>query len=152
MRLMLRYMAYAAGAVLIAAPMLARAQDSTGSGGPPQGGGHGRPGMGGGRLGDRQDDLLFRGITLTSVQRDSIAKLNAAQHSAMGQILNAHPDGGPPDSATRAQFQALRTQHRTDLRAVLTPDQQQTFDQNVAQMRSRMEQRMRGGGAEGGNP
>jgi len=151
MRLMTRYMLWVAGAVLIAAPMT-RAQDSTGAGNPPQGGGHWRGGMGGGRMGDRQDDMLFRGITLTSTQRDSIAKLNAAQHSAMGQMLNSHPDGSPPDSATRAQFQALRTQHHSDLRAVLTPDQQKIFDQNLADMRSHMEQRMRGSGSPGGNP
>jgi Spy/CpxP family protein refolding chaperone len=148
MRLMTRYMLSAAGAVLIAAPM-AHAQDSTGSGSPR---GHWQGEMGGGPMGERGDDMLFRGINLTSAQRDSIAKLNAAHYRAMGQLLDSHSAGTPPDSATRAQFHALRTQHRSDLRAVLTPDQQQIFDQNLATRRPRTEQRIRGGGGQGGNP
>jgi Spy/CpxP family protein refolding chaperone len=43
--------------------------------------------------------------------------------------------------AGREQMQTLMQQQRTEIRALLTPEQQQTFDRNAQQMRDRMEKR-----------
>jgi len=43
----------------------------------------------------------------------------------------------PPDSATREKVRALFRHELDDFRAVLTADQQSTFDRNVEAMRAR---------------
>jgi Spy/CpxP family protein refolding chaperone len=47
-------------------------------------------------------------------------------------------------SSSRGQMRELMQKQTNDLRSVLTPDQQKTFDKNLEDMRSRMQQ-MRGG-------
>jgi hypothetical protein len=103
-------------------------------------------------MGDRTH-MLFRGITLSGTQRDSIQKLDAANDAATQQLWQSHPGDTAPDSTTRAQFRALRTDHLNSLRGVLTTDQQPTFDKNLADMQSEMRSRMQHGmGGAGGPP
>ncbi|MFL5560429.1 MAG: Spy/CpxP family protein refolding chaperone [Gemmatimonadaceae bacterium] len=47
---------------------------------------------------------------------------------------------------TRQQAQALRSQESAEIRAILTPEQQKTFDANVAQMKARGDQARKGHG------
>jgi len=49
-------------------------------------------------------------------------------------------------ASTRQQAQALRAQESADIRAILTPDQQKTFDANIAQMKARGDQGRKGHG------
>ncbi len=113
------------------------------------------------RLGIR---ALFRGVNLTAQQRDQVKAINQkyaeqakpireAMRPAMQEMRDARQKGD--QNAARAvfertkpqreQLQQLRQQELKEVRAVLTPDQQKTFDQNVAQLRQRMEQwRQRG--------
>jgi Spy/CpxP family protein refolding chaperone len=49
-------------------------------------------------------------------------------------------------ASTRQQAQALRSQESAEIRAILTPDQQKTFDANVAQMKTRGEHGRKGHG------
>jgi hypothetical protein len=49
-----------------------------------------------------------------------------------------------PDSATRAKLRALFGNQDEEIRALLTPDQQKVWDQNVTEMRNRMQQRAPG--------
>jgi Spy/CpxP family protein refolding chaperone len=49
-------------------------------------------------------------------------------------------------ASSRQQAQALRSQEAAEIRAVLTPDQQKTFDANVAQMKARGEHGRKGHG------
>lgn len=108
-----------------------------------QGGGQ-RSGMrsGGGRM--NMMSRLLQGIDLTSEQRakiDSISEAFRAQMPAM-------TPGQRPDSAARAARREAMQKETDAIRAVLTPDQQKTFDKNVEEMRSRMGRR--GGGGPGG--
>jgi Spy/CpxP family protein refolding chaperone len=57
--------------------------------------------------------------------------------------MPAFTPGSPPDSSARAQRRELMQKETADIRAVLTPDQQKTFDKNLEDMRSRMGRRGR---------
>lgn len=97
-----------------------------------QGGGGG---MGGGMAGGRMDPAqmatrtsgrLMTGITLSATQSDSVKAIDtrfaASTKDAMG------------GSDMRTKLTEMRTKQQADLRAVLTSDQQATFDKNVADM------------------
>jgi hypothetical protein len=45
--------------------------------------------------------------------------------------------GSPPDSAMREKIRDLFRRLRDDIRAALTPDQQQIFDRHAEEMRAR---------------
>ena len=88
----------------------------------------------GGGFAARRMQRLLEGITLTPEQQakvDSIEARYAPQRPAF-------TPGAMPDSATRAKLQDLNQKENAEIRAVLTADQQKTFDANVEQMRSRM--------------
>ena len=104
---------------------------------------------------------LFRDITLTQTQRDQMKTVNekyrtqfqTIRESLKPDLKAAHDARQRGDTAAaRAAFertksgrdraQALMQQQRTEIRALLTPEQQQTFDKNIAQMKERMDKRM----------
>jgi len=98
----------------------------------------GRGGMRGeGR--ERMEAMLFNGITLSAAQQSQIDSIRA-RHRADTQGLD--PRNNPDDR--QKMMQSMQSQ-MTEIRAVLTPDQQVVFDQNMQQMRDRRGQR--GGGA-----
>jgi Spy/CpxP family protein refolding chaperone len=110
------------------------------AGGMGDGGGRGgrRGGMGGeGR--QRMDAMLFNGITLTADQQAQVDSIRA-RHRADAQGLD--PRNNPDDR--QKMMQSMQTQ-MSEIRAVLTADQQAVFDQNVQQMRARRGQRDGGG-------
>jgi len=92
---------------------------------PMRGGGPGGPG--------RRIELLFKDITLTPPQQAKVDSIEARYRSERPSFT----PGTPPDSATRDKIRALFQRERDDLRAVLTPDQQKTFDRNLEAMRQR---------------
>ena len=110
-----------------ARPMIASAQDAGGA-------------QGGGGRGGRMMAALFEGITLTDAERKSVDSIRTVYQSQMQQARS---------SGDRSQMRDLQQKQNGDFRNVLTPDQQTTFDKNLATMRSRM-QGTRGGGAAGG--
>lgn len=77
----------------------------------------------------RSTDRLMTGITLSATQSDSVKAINARFVTDVKAAM-----GG---SDMRAKMTELRTKQRADLRALLTPDQQAVFDQNVAAMPAR---------------
>jgi Spy/CpxP family protein refolding chaperone len=83
---------------------------------------------------------LLQGITLTSVQQAKVDSITAKYRAQMPPFT----PGSPPDSATRAKMRALFGNQDEEIRAVLTPDQQKVWDQNVTEMRNRMQQRAPG--------
>ena len=106
---------------------------------PPEGG------RGGGRGQAMMQNMLFEGITLTDAQKAKVDSIRAAsREKMMAERGNA---GGPPDSATMAARRERMQAERTALRAVLTADQQATFDKNVLAMEERMRTMRRGAGA-----
>jgi len=82
-------------------------------------------------------EILFKDITLTPAQQ---TKIDSIQSHYREQMPSFTP-GSPPDSATRERVRAIFRHELDDFRAVLTSDQQSTFDRNVEAMRAR-----RGGG------
>lgn len=103
----------------------------------------GMGGMRGGRRdgmrGERMEAMLFNGITLTTTQQAQVDSIRA-RHRADMQGLD--PRNNPDDR--QKMMQSMQAQ-MSELRAVLTPDQQAVFDQNVQQMRARRGQRDCGG-------
>jgi Spy/CpxP family protein refolding chaperone len=85
----------------------------------------------------RRMEILFKDITLTPAQQ---TKIDSIQAHYREQMPSFRP-GSPPDSATRERVRAVFRHELDDFRAVLTPDQQSTFDRNLEAMRAR-----RGGG------
>jgi len=92
--------------------------------------GGGQPGQGRGR----QMEMLMQGITLTDAQKASVDSIVQAYRAQMP----ATTPGQPPDSATRAKRMEVMQKQITDVRAVLTKEQQVTFDKNVETMRQNM--------------
>lgn len=91
-------------------------------------------GGGGGDRGSRMMAALFQGITLTDAQQKQVDSIRTAYRP---QMQSAGQD--------RGARRELMQKESADFRTVLTPDQQTTFDKNIADMRSRM-------GSRGGAP
>lgn len=123
-------------AATVALPVIAQAQPPAGQS---MGGGPGGGGGGGGRM----MASLFDGITLSDAQRKSVDSIRTAYQPQMQQLRSQGPDG-------RGQMRDLMHKETGDFRSILTPDQQTTFDKNLAAMQARMQQG--GGRPGGGNP
>ena len=137
-RTQVRFVVTSAVAVLAAAaalPVVAYAQAPAG-----QGMGAG-PGGGGGRM----MAAMFEGITLSDVQKKSVDSIRTSYQPQMAQLRSQLP-------GSRPQMHDLMQKETADFRNVLTPDQQTTFDKNVAAMRERMQQGKGAGSAGGGSP
>ena len=98
-------------------------------------GGPGGPGRGGAR----QMEMLMEGITLTEVQKTKVDSIVQAYRAQMP----AFTPGQPPDSAARAKRMEVMQQQNVAIRALLTTEQQTTFDKNVETMRQNMGNRRR---------
>lgn len=109
-------------------------------------GGPGGPGGPPGPRGfGRAEQALLRGITLGTDQQQRVDSIRA-RYRAQAEQMRQEGGGGDRD-AMRAQMRTQMEKQQAEIRAVLTPDQQAQFDQNVAEMRSRMQQGGRPGGA-----
>ena len=107
---------------------------------PQQGQGQGEMRRGGGMGG-----LLLKDINLTDAQKAQVKTIRekyAPQQLELRKAVQA--TGGPPDEATRAKIADLQSKQAAEIRAILTADQQATFDKNLAEMKSRMESRRNG--------
>ena len=130
-----------AGVAFLGAASVGAAQAP--QGGPPAQGEHGGMRKGGH---DGMSKMLFNGIELTDAQKAQVQQIMEkykAQHEAL------RPAGsqmqGPPDDAARAKMEELMNSAHAEYRAILNADQQKVFDQNVADMKARMEQRKKQG-------
>lgn len=130
-------MLVATALVLVAMPMAAQGGMGGGQGG--MGGGQGR-----GAMQQRQNEMLFKGITLTDAQRAKVDTLQTAQRTAMQEMMQS---GAMQDPAARERVAEMRTKHNNDIRALLTPEQRTQFDKNLAEMPNRGM-----GGPGGGRP
>ena len=103
---------------------------------------------------------LFRGVNLTDQQKQRIKAINQkyvqqarsireALRPALQQIRTERQKGDTTAARAvfektrpqRDQLRSLREEELREIRSVLTAEQQKTFDQNVAQLKARMEQR-----------
>ena len=89
-----------------------------------------RAGMGG---------LILQGITLTEAQKTQQKAIREKYAPQMMQLRKtAQTTGTPIDQGKLAE---LRSAQLSELRAILTAEQQVIFDRNVAEMRSRNAER-----------
>lgn len=100
------------------------------------------------RADDRDDDRddkgmgskkLLKGIDLTDAQKSQLKTLHEQQR-AETRALRATWNGKPTD-AQRQELAALEQKHAQAARAILTPSQQATFDQNLARRKDHAEDR-----------
>lgn len=104
-------------------------------------------GMGGGRGRMSIIDRLLTqptAITLTADQQKKVDSLKAAQTDEMQKARDA---AGDDRMAMFGKMQEINKKYEDAVRAILTPDQQKTFDANLAAM----PQRGRRGGGGGGH-
>ena len=127
-----------AGIALCAGASVASAQ-GTPPANAPQGAPQGQAGPREGGRG-RGMQMLFEGITLTDAQQKQVQDISEKYRGQMRELMPNGFQGGPPDDATRAKMDALRTRQNADIRAILTADQQAIFDKNVADAKKRREQ------------
>ncbi|MGH7603243.1 MAG: Spy/CpxP family protein refolding chaperone [Gemmatimonadaceae bacterium] len=119
-------------ALCVGATSVAAAQEQA----PPQGRGR-QGGMGG---------MILKDITLSDAQKAQIKTIRDKYVPQQMELRKAaQAVGGPPDEATRTKMMDLQTKQAAEIRAVLTADQQVTFDKNLADMKARMEARRNGG-------
>ena len=122
-----------AAALVIGASVQAQAQTGTDSGG-----------RGGQRaMRDLTQSPLFQGIELTDAQKVQVRTIGE-KYNAQRQELRRAAGGGSadgqrqrPDSATMAKSRELMVKQQDEVRAILTVDQQKTFDKNAAELRNR---------------
>ena len=125
-------------ATLAAALCVGMTSVAAAQGVPPQGQGEMRRGGGMG-------GMLLKDITLTDAQKNQIKTIREKYMPQQLELRKAaQATGGPPDEATRAKMMDLQNKQAAEIRAILTADQQATFDKNLAEMKSRMDSRRNG--------
>ncbi len=114
---------------LAAAVIVLTATTAMAQGGPPGGG------QGGAQ---RAMEALMQGITLTDAQKakvDTIFATSREESMKLRQEMQAA--GGPPSEEMRAKMTAVTTKRNEAIKAVLTPEQQEQFAKNLANMPQR---------------
>jgi Spy/CpxP family protein refolding chaperone len=95
--------------------------------------------------GERMGGTLLKDINLTDAQKAQVKTIRdkyVPQLQELGKASQA--TGGPPDEATRTKMMDIRAKQTAEIRAILTADQQATFDKNLADMKARMANRANG--------
>jgi Spy/CpxP family protein refolding chaperone len=87
--------------------------------------------------GAQRGDRMLEGLNLTQDQRDQIRVIRDRYKL---QADSLRMGGETHDSSNRSEFRSLMMQEMREIRGVLTPDQQQQFDDRMAQMRERRRQ------------
>ena len=98
-----------------------------------------------GMRGMRMGGHALKGIKLTDAQKEQIKSINEKYRSELEAkhpgMEKGHGTEARPDSAARAQMMGERMQieqrRSAEIRAVLTADQQTTYDANIARMREK---------------
>ena len=86
--------------------------------------------------------LILQGITLTEAQKTQQKAIREKYAPQLMQLRkSAQTTGTPIDQVRLAEIRAAQT---SELRAILTADQQATFDRNVATLKARTPDRPSG--------
>jgi protein CpxP len=92
------------------------------------------------RRGAGMGGTLLKDITLTDAQKDQIKTIREKYVPKQLELRKAvQATGAPADDATRAKMAELRDQQSAEIRAILTPDQQKTFDHNLHELKEKMD-------------
>ena len=104
-----------------------------------------KEGQGEMRRGGGMGGMLLKNITLTDAQKDQVKTIREKYVPKQLELRKSvQATGGPPDEATRAKMTELQTQQSAEIRAILTPDQQKTFDHNLHELKEKMDERRKG--------
>ena len=106
----------------------------------------GMGGMGGGRGRMSQIDRVLHQPTAITLTADQQTKVDSLKKAMTDEQSAARESAGDDRQAMMGKFQEINKKYMDAVRALLTPDQQKTFDENVAAM----PQRGRRGGGGGG--
>jgi Spy/CpxP family protein refolding chaperone len=128
-----------AGIALCAGASVASAQGTPPAGAPPMGGPQGGPQAG--QRGGRGMAMLFEGITLTEAQQAKVDSISAKYRAERQKLMPNGMQGGPPDDATRTKMGEMMNKQNSEIRGILTADQQKVFDANVEKRKQMMQQR-----------
>ena len=126
-------------ATLAAALCVGITSIASAQGAEPQGQGQGE------RRGGGMGGMLLKDINLTDAQKAQVKTIRekyAPQQLELRKAVQA--TGGPPDDATRTKMMDLQNQQAAEIRAILTADQQKTFDHNLHELKERMDARKNG--------
>jgi Spy/CpxP family protein refolding chaperone len=94
------------------------------------------------RRGGGMGGMLLKDITLTDAQKEQIKTIREKYLPQQMELRKAaQAVGGPPDAATRAKMSDLRDKQAAEIRAILTADQQKTFDHNLHELKEDMDRR-----------
>src|SRR5882762_3163437 len=94
------------------------------------------------RRGGGMGGLLLKDISLTDAQKAQVKAIREKYAPLQLELRKSvQATGSPPDEATRTKMIDLQSKQAAEIRAVLTADQQATFDKNLAEMKSQMESR-----------
>jgi Spy/CpxP family protein refolding chaperone len=106
-----------------------------------QGQPEGQQGQGGMGRGGGMGGMLLKDITLTDAQKVQIKTIREKYVPMQLELRKAvQATGGPPDEATRGKMMELQSQQAAEIRAVLTADQQKTFDHNLHELKEKMDE------------
>ena len=98
------------------------------------------------RRGGGMGGLFLKDINLTDAQKAQVKAIREKYAPLQLELRKSvQATGSPPDEATRTKMMDLQSKQAAEIRAVLTADQQATFDKNLAEMKSQMESRRKGG-------
>lgn len=98
------------------------------------GGGRGMGGAGGAEMQARQRAMMFEGITLTEAQTTQVDSIQAETRTRQQGMMQSAMGGGGDREAMMAQMQEMRTAERTAIRNLLSKEQQEQFDKNIANL------------------
>jgi Spy/CpxP family protein refolding chaperone len=125
-------------ATLAAALCVGMTSVAAAQGAPPQQG----QGQGEMRRGGGMGGMLLKDISLTDAQKAQIKTIRENYLPQQMELRKAtQATGGPPDEATRTKMMDLQNKQAGEIRAILTADQQKTFDHNLHEMKERMDRR-----------
>jgi Spy/CpxP family protein refolding chaperone len=96
------------------------------------------------RRGGGMGGMLLKDITLTDAQKAQVKTIRDKYVPQMMDLRKSAQAVGTMDDATRAKMTDLQSKQSAEIRAVLTADQQATFDKNIADMKARMDARRNG--------
>jgi Spy/CpxP family protein refolding chaperone len=127
-----------AAALCVGVTSIAAAQGTE----PPQRG----QGQGEMRRGGGMGGMLLKDINLTDAQKEQVKVIREKYMPQQLELRKAaQATGVPPDEANRAKMMDLQNKQAAEIRAILSADQQKTFDHNLQEMKDRMGARRDGG-------
>jgi len=118
--------------LLVAASVQVEAQGGGGRGA--GGGGRAMGGGGNAEMQARQRAMLFEGITLSEAQTKQVDSIQAVTRTKQQEMMQAAMGGGGDRQAMMAQMQEMRATEQKAIRELLSTEQQEQFDKNVANM------------------